>query len=115
MLHVSTVTWSLGGQYTSAHASSPLPAVLQKPERWRQPLRIAPPQDAGAAAPPGQGGGGADGGGDGSFGAMLAALLAGRADAADAKDMSESRWQQARAGGFVTACKAGHCWEARGR
>lgn len=83
-------------------------AALQKPERWRQPLCIPPPQDARP------GGGGADGGSDGSFGAMLSALLAGRAAATDAKDMSAPRWQQARAEGFLTACKAGHCWEARG-
>lgn len=70
--------------------------ALQIPERWRQPLRIPPPAAA-PEAPPGQDGSGADGGQDGSFGAMLAALLAGRGAAADAKDMSAP----------LVACRAG--------
>ncbi len=60
---------------------------MQIPERWRQPLRIPPPATVPEASPS-QDGSNADTGQDGSFGAMLTALLAGRAAAIDAKDMS---------------------------
>jgi hypothetical protein len=77
-----TVTSSLKLITTAQLAS----AAWQRPERWRQPLRIPPPQPAMEL---GREGGGGDAGSDGSFAAMLAALLAGRDAACAAKDMSE--------------------------